>query len=60
MSNENWYGRDLDEGAMAMDRRSLAQQIKSLLTKLLGPKQTVDITAPKEEGREIEFPQEII
>ena len=51
MSNENWYGRDLDAGAMAMDRRSLKTQIKSLLDKLFESKQTIDTTAVEEEGQ---------
>jgi hypothetical protein len=51
MSNENLFGRDLDEFAMAMDRRSLKEQVISLLTRLFGPKQVVDNTATKEEGQ---------
>jgi hypothetical protein len=51
MSNENWFGRDADEGAMAIDRRPLKEQLKALLTKLLGSKQAIDPTAPEEEGQ---------
>ena len=51
MSNENWFGRDLDEGVMAMDNRSLKEQVKSLLFKFLRSKQAIDSTVVKEEGQ---------
>jgi len=51
MSNENWYGKDLDTGAMAMDRRSLKTQISSLLDKLFESKKPIDTTAVEEEGQ---------
>jgi hypothetical protein len=60
MSNENWYGRDLDEGAMATDNRSLKEHVKSLLVKLLGSKQTINSTAAKEEGQTEELPPDIV
>lgn len=60
MSNENWFGRDLDEGVMAMDNRSLKEQVKSLLFKFLRSKQAIDSTVVKEEGQTEELPPNII
>ena len=35
MENENWFGRDADEAVMAMDRRSLLEQIKSAISNFI-------------------------
>lgn len=59
MSNENWYGKDLDHGAMATDHRPLKERFFSWLEKLLNQESIIDTTANQEEGQTQESPREI-
>ena len=59
MYQENPFGRDLDEAAMAMDNRPVKERVKEWLIKLLTLKHAGDSAAFKEEGRVDEFLQEL-